>query len=254
MQVTRVPAHDIEIPVVPVICHDMDIQLRQSGGRVLAEFRHLALVRHDGTRGTAQHGQDQDGEGDGCHEENSDVMAPEDHVRPQHYWRREFEDRHRPTDRQQPPGSLVSPPLVMRDHETQMYDRLAPSLETFPHRGLIRHDGTTCGAQIPSQHARELQRRLVLQWEVAAVLDGCGAGGTLVREIAQQLDVVEVPEAVEIFGAAGDGGGDGTRGEDGGDHGALDTEGFGEEDDGGVGGDGEDGGEDWGFHFFLQEG
>ena len=257
VEVTRIPAHDIEIPVVPVIRHDMDIQLREAGRRVLAELRHLALVRHDGMRGTAQHGQDEDGEGDGCHEEYPGVMAPENHVRRQRDWDCEFQDRHRPTDRQQPSGSLRSPPLIMRDGETQMHDRLPSYLETFPHRRFIRHDDRTTttprgrAPPIPAQHARELQRRLVLQGKIAAVFDGGGAGGALVGEVAEQLAVVEVPEAVEIFGAAGDGGGDGAGGQDGGDHGALDAEGFGEEDDGGVGGDGEDGGEHWVFHILI---
>lgn len=136
-----------------------------------------------------------------------------------------------------------------------MHDRLPPYLEPLPHRRLIRHDGSTRGApSIPAQHARELQRRLVLQGKATAVFDGCGTGGAFVGEVAEQLAVVEMPEAVEVFGAAGDGGGDGARGQDGGDHGALHAEGFGEEDDGAVGGDGEDGGEDWVFHYFFEGG
>ena len=81
------------------------------------------------------------------------------------------------------------------------------------------------------------------------MLDGGDARRALVLEVAEELGVVEVPEAVQVFDAAGDGGGDRAWGDDGGDHGSLNAEGLGEQGDGGVGGDGEEGAEDRVIHY-----
>ncbi len=62
-----------------------------------------------------------------------------------------------------------------------------------------------------------------------------------------------MPKAIEVFSAAGNGRCDGTGCEYRGDHGTLDTEGFGKEDDGSVRGDVEYGREHIIVHFKADE-
>ena len=81
------------------------------------------------------------------------------------------------------------------------------------------------------------------------MFDGGDARGALVLEVAEKLNVVEVPEAVQVFNAASNGGGDGAGGEDRGDHGALNAEGLGKEGDGGIGDDTEEGRDDGIVHY-----
>ena len=57
VEVARIPANNVEVLIVPLVCNNMHIKRRQPPGSIFAELRYLALVRDDGVREEAQHRQ-----------------------------------------------------------------------------------------------------------------------------------------------------------------------------------------------------